>query len=969
MRVSSLDVVLLVVLLLSSTTRCLCEDDEIGGISPISPPTTASGRAFRGDTTEPVIFTSESRVHDLKAQVLGPRCEDCACFTGPCSRTLGGLDQTNATCQANTPPISACFPAHTAHDGRSHERGLRESMTLEGLVRGFRERISFACRLYATKPSQAPTRKGCGGSGITSNSGVPSRGSPPTPPRYRALDPANPESGAVHVLLGLPEATLQSPLHGRDMSFLHARMVRSRPPGEEPSPFMEEDSAPVAQEASRNGNERLESCFFRVMAAIRPIWARMRSYPWYYPGALARLFAVRVITIRFPVDPLVHEADAAADGFARSVFRGKQQGQGATRLSRAALFSEGSLKRLRIVSYPAVSVELEELTPLRQLASRDPNGKTSLDKIRLTCDFPSVLYTRAYLQRFRGLQDDPERTHSLKRRARTDEYIDEEEDQDYGRHVGVGGDGLLGRLLAGREQGLASGGVIRWICLLLKRFLGFSQRRDNGYVDLHSEQTDDFGEERDNGEAHIFNAGGDESHPRPSPQVMHEMKDFLSRLREELGPYQPHVQLWLPEWIQQLLGRRVLSVEKYIEERDRDQGSQRNASSKEGRRTITAATKSSQPKDFYFIWKATLPATQTTCLALAAVQSTRNRLDTASSLPIHLEESLVFDFLWLKLGLVLVGLRLFQVRMADSRLLRILFSAVYGSFILIILFVLHFVREFQALSVGRIGVVVILAVGGVAALAEVMLSAVGYVLANPAVLSAGMFSFLPLSLQELLRGLPGVVSWGIVLLFAGMLSSLLMHLFFSDRLLCVGARWGMHGLVVTNFLLLIAQNREATFLVLLLWYGGSFARTFWSCLMGVLKNERRAESNIPEENLPPAAHREIPFARPMTVESGRYLAWKAAIQKRDASNAQHGVSSSYGVQKDHKFLFPVSHRKISLYEEEGAAHTRRALEELAMQVRTNPEKYSQRLRDPNTVYQWAGVGVCDSESDISRDSK
>ncbi|CCW69747.1 unnamed protein product [Phytomonas sp. Hart1] len=464
-------------------------------------------------------------------------------------------------------------------------------------------------------------------------------------------------------------------------------------------------------------------------------------------------------------------------------------------------------------------------------------------------------------------------------------------------------------------------------------------------------------------EISISDVDGDNGYPRPSPQMMYATKDFLSRLYEELGPYQPRSQLRLPEWVQQMLGRRVLSVEKYMEERDIGQRSDFAASSKGERRTSTSPSDSLPLKDFYFKWKATLPATQTTCLALTVLPSARGKCSTMPSLPIHLEESLVFDWFWMKLCLMLVGLRLLQVRMVNSRLLRILFSAVYGSFILIILCFIYFLREFQALSVGRIGVVVILGMGGVAALAEVLLSALGYVLTNPNVLGVGIHSFLPLAFQELLAGLPGGVAWGIAALFAGTLSSLLMHLFFSDRLLYAGTQWGMHGLVILNFLLLVAQNREATFLVLSLWYGGPYIYTLWHYLTNALENLRESRLNAPEDYLPPFVHREVTFARPMTIESGRYISWREAIQRRNIIRAQQVADLSYNVQGNNRVRLADYDEKTSLYEKEGAAHTRRALEELAMQIRASPGKYTQRLLDPNTVHRWAGVRTSDSEND------
>ncbi|TPP45078.1 putative integral membrane protein [Leishmania donovani] len=400
-------------------------------------------------------------------------------------------------------------------------------------------------------------------------------------------------------------------------------------------------------------------------------------------------------------------------------------------------------------------------------------------------------------------------------------------------------------------------------------------------------------------------------------------RGFRARVREELGPHQNFGESVLPIALQQMLGSRTMHTHAQLVENEE----------------VVAGE---ERETFYMQWEASLSAGKPMCLALVALPSSSaaaagtllQSTAAADHLPVSLEETCSFDILWLQMLIMAWVVWQLERRVAQSTLVK------------------HLGTSFQLAMLAMA-----LLLGGSTAMMDGLLNVVKSI------------NYMILSLSEPAsgggRGWAGAEGGGdadddsstsalsvFVVLGSGLLvlmcvgSGILLNWLVPPAVLRATTFWCVRALLWTLWGLCVLRNTEATVVAALLWtlwQARSLARATPRFLSPAMRGKSVEFSvNDPLEEVPHDAQQARGYVTPLAVSS-----WAAT-----------SGSSSTGYAS-----LRTSGARLKRYEEEGAEHTRRALEELAAHLRANPGRYATRLRDPNGVQHWAGATSTETDEE------
>ncbi|KEG15558.1 hypothetical protein DQ04_00041220 [Trypanosoma grayi] len=342
---------------------------------------------------------------------------------------------------------------------------------------------------------------------------------------------------------------------------------------------------------------------------------------------------------------------------------------------------------------------------------------------------------------------------------------------------------------------------------------------------------------------------------------------------EELGPHRRN-SLWVPSWVAAWFGSRPMET--------------------------TETLLRGEDGHHQFVLEAHLPVAKPVCLRLAAV--------VERGLIVHIEESLVFDAFWLKHVLLLCLVRLLQPSVEDIPALQI-FLAGMGSVVVLCGFVALFVlRKLQNMTLGKLGLVTVIAMGGLPALVESILSAA----------SALIYTYFR---NDDGSDLLFHLTW--VLILIGLICGLFAKFLWASYLASL-TRWTLRCVQLGILSCAALQNREATLVFVTTAVVLSPSRIFRFILWCSRSSGLENRENDPQEKLPSAARRAVAYAPPLCVEG------------------LIGGSRALSAEK-----------KLQLYDTLGNEYTQRALHHLAEQLRKEPERYAARLSDPKGASSWA----------------
>lgn len=555
----------------------------------------------------------------------------------------------------------------------------------------------------------------------------------------------------------------------------------------------------------------------KVVLEVIDALLRFGSYPWLRISAVEQLFLRRCITLRFDMSDATYIDDEGNGGHQNADDDDMVQAA----ISRQQRFSDGSLSRLRLISFPPVVDDAAAV------------GSTA--------------YYRCALNPIGEAID-------LERKANR-----HQEEMEY------------------RHRSSAAAPWTPWsfvsqrLLLLLPRY-------------------------------HRATAA--------SPMV-YAAGEYASLVREELGPYQETFSPFVPPAISQALGRRLLNTRTGLVVSDEAE-------------TIPDLSPplSSNQKErlhrrvFHFTWTADLPAALPVCLAATSLPTS----PTVTEL--YISESLQFDVEWLYLLVATWILAQLQKRVEQSRMARFLVTGCCGTLLLLLFACLYAIRQLQQMTIGKLGLLVALAVGGTAAVTEGFLNVLWHLY-----LDHGGGSVLQGGSRRGSRSSTGssIPLW----LMAGVLlcttvSSLLLHLLLPASYLRTGTRWSVRLMLALLLSFAALRNRSATSVALLCYHFLFRPRLLLRLLLFASRGSAvEVFSNDPVEHFPPVAKRAVSYAVPLAET--------------------HGYAP-----------LPSATARFRKYEEDGAAFTRQALEDLATHLRQNPGLYATRLRDPNGLQRWAG---------------
>lgn len=1078
--------------ILATTTAATAEVEEEDGTvqHPFSPSATAATglsepktvhaapheRERDAEETQP---NPKRQVRHAKKQKNKPPHTDCLSLVGPRTRTLGGVDQ---------PMIR----------GRGNETLVLPS---DGIVRSFGEQVDLSCRLfYHLQPAStgdADRREVSERDGPIDyraleegDEGAGGAAFWPFPQRYKPMDKQSfslPQSssgpfssvrqssgggvGYFDVLFGLPETSHASPIRRHSHLYFHRAIAEDREHQRRVGEA-EKEGSPSGGDDDERDDGRPTSLFslqralrglkIRAFTALSRTGRSVVRYPFHRPSALERLFSIRTVQVSFPVlerrrrvyteayASEERETERAAGGGNEDKDEDKDEDESeeafaeefwASPASRAALLSEGSLSKLRILSFPPVprrfQVVRAEGGKSKGASSSSASATGTLSgkvEERLVCDFKAVLQAAAHVREVeRQMQERAEAEEARRRRrfrgADADDGgfgVDLEDGDVSSAETRMGG----GRRNGGRSDGDAAplAGVEeremqRRIARRAREMSGQPNPRSLAFSfvsSLHdggggggSRRKDDNEEDGRRrgvrGALHSFFplyswlgrklmellfprlvAKGvlDSAAFADPPPSYYAAKDYVAQVTEELGPFQPSSFSFSSDYVRYVLGRRALYTSQrllHVEESDAVTGAESDATSRFGRRKGVATLKVKE----LFVWRASLPSTETMCLGFTALpplstMEGRGLQEAAGggayALPIHLHEELRLDTLWLK---VFVCLLFFHVclkrHLEDSRLFRHVFASLCGLFALLILFIGYALKEMQKMTVGKMGIYVLLFFGGLTALLEGLVSVVTFTLQQLVDLLDARESgigVIPLftsssssyghasdeegPVEELLQenrrsalAILGVVL--AVVVVVGAVCSFVVRCFVAERYLAMGTRVSLQLFLGFSWVLVFVINREATALSLLvyllflrprtvlrwaLWVSrGGWMGPGATAAAGGWNPDHRVSSygaNLrsygetayePTDEIPEEARQTVSRCRPLTYEGNVGL-------------GNGGMSHL---------------EKMRKYDADGAEYTRRALDDLAEKLRSHPEKYTSRLRNPNSVQQWAGT--------------
>ncbi|RNF15951.1 uncharacterized protein Tco025E_05325 [Trypanosoma conorhini] len=342
---------------------------------------------------------------------------------------------------------------------------------------------------------------------------------------------------------------------------------------------------------------------------------------------------------------------------------------------------------------------------------------------------------------------------------------------------------------------------------------------------------------------------------------------------EELGP-NGRSSRWLPSWVAAWLGTRPMASTEAL------------LRGTEGRHQ--------------FAYEVELPVASPVCLRLAAAH--------AQGLSLHVEETLVFDIFWLKVMLLLCLIWFLQPWVEDVPAFQILLAGVGGIIVLVGFLLIFLFRKLQNMTLGKIGLLALVTMGGFSALAESLLSAY----------AAFIYSYFNYDENSDL-----IFHLTCVLLVIGLACGLFAKFFWASYLFSLTRwtlRWTQFGVIACAAM----QNREATLLFLVVAFAFYPPRLLRFILWCSRSYELENRENEPQESFPGSARREVAYAPPLCVEG--FIGGSRALS---------------------------SEEKLRLYDALGNEYTQRALAHLADAVKEDPRRYASRLKNPKEVMNWA----------------
>ncbi|KPA73627.1 hypothetical protein ABB37_09759 [Leptomonas pyrrhocoris] len=515
------------------------------------------------------------------------------------------------------------------------------------------------------------------------------------------------------------------------------------------------------------------------------------------------------------------------------------------------------------------------------------------------------------------------------------------------------------------SRGLLVSHVLNFVFRLVQRLVNAEQDED-----VFADISGNTGGAAYPGQAFSSATAGTAAATRLGSPAVCAARAFLRRVREELGPYQSTAVSSLPMALQQLIGSRVMRTQTQLIEEERETSTADTKPSAVGGNEKQTRMRRRRRVDFMMEWTATLPAGTPMCLALIALPDADGSLKKASpELHLRVEESLVFDQLWLLLLLAAYAVLQLERCVAQSAVARHIVTGLTGTLLLGVMVVFYVLRELQRMSVGKLAVVAALILGGSTAALEGIFSV--------------LWSYYNLdSLWRSPSASHAAAERGDALLLLGLivlsalfaLNDLLFTLLIPAVYFTAVTRWSMRVLLGLLWWICLRRNAEAT-----LWTVSAYVLVFnarwlwwalWSacCFCGCLPRRRTPQQprlaassgngvwclQDPLDEIPDSARQARGYVRP--------IAAAAAAAAGTVDNRHNGSGEGYA-------RLSTTASRMKKFEEDGAASTRQALEALAAHLRANPGKYATRLRDPNGVQRWAG-GTSDStarESEASGD--
>ncbi|ESL11624.1 hypothetical protein TRSC58_00621 [Trypanosoma rangeli SC58] len=342
---------------------------------------------------------------------------------------------------------------------------------------------------------------------------------------------------------------------------------------------------------------------------------------------------------------------------------------------------------------------------------------------------------------------------------------------------------------------------------------------------------------------------------------------------EELGPNSRN-SLWLPSWVAAWLGTRPMASTE----------------------TLLRGTEGRHQ----FVYEVQLPVVTPVCLRLTTAHN--------KELSLHIEEVLVFDTFWLKCILLLCLMWFLQPWVEDVPAFQVLLAGVGGLIVLVGFLLIFLFRKLQNMTLGKIGLLALVTMGGFSALAESLLSAYAAFL-------YAYFNYYDTS------GL--LFNPTCVLLLIGLACGFFAKFFWSSYLFSL-TRWTLRWIQVGVITCAAMQNREATFLFLVMAFVFYPPRLFRFVLWCSRSYGLENRENEPQESFPSFARREVAYAQPLCVEG--FIGGSQVLS---------------------------SEEKLRLYDALGNEYTQRALAHLADSVKEDPRRYASRLKNPKEVINWA----------------
>ncbi|KAH8608292.1 hypothetical protein ERJ75_001342400 [Trypanosoma vivax] len=367
---------------------------------------------------------------------------------------------------------------------------------------------------------------------------------------------------------------------------------------------------------------------------------------------------------------------------------------------------------------------------------------------------------------------------------------------------------------------------------------------------------------------------GDRGERRESPFSKSSRIENDMYVIEELGHYRGSG-LWVPVWLSAWFGRRPMTTisEKVVRDSD---------------------------GHYAFVFETQLPAVTPVCLRLSS--------ENGVKFTVELEESVAFDVFWFELVALFLFVGLVKPWVEVVPALQILVAGAGSIAVIFVFGLLLVLRKLQNMTLGKLGFIAVVTVGGMSALADTLTSAIAAVLYNYIHYDSEAELFMEI-----------ILALAVIALGCGLFA----HYMWPNHLLAL-TRWTLLGIHMGILSCAALQNREATLLftvtALLLHPIRLFRVLRWCSRSSALENS----DNDPLETIPSVARREVQYSRPLCAEG--FVSNSVLLNSED---------------------------RLKVYEALGNEYTKRALSHLAKHMVKNPERLASRLSDPEGALKWA----------------